>query len=219
MSIHTTSTLDPANPVLTGDVIRKFREDKNLTQQQFAQLLGIGVATVNRWERNLAKPSGTAEAILKTLIAPAATSAALIGGGTLAGAGMASGVASIVVGPIGVAGIASYAIYQMLREIFDRKPIRSRPPASSFITKAGRRVLTDSGHPGMDGIQDMVSSQTEMIQTNAAALIFNNLTGEQNQTLSLIIEILSSLKDEPQKEELIDEIINWLFIYKTTTGE
>ncbi len=64
---------------------------------------------------------------------------------------------------------------------------------SQFVTTADRRVLTDSGVPGMDG-REGIGSSTEQRQARIAAAIFANA------------EIL----DERQ----LDEIIEWVRLYK-----
>ena len=48
------------------DDIKTLREDKlNLSQQQFAELLGISKRTLQEWEQGRSKPSGPARSLLK----------------------------------------------------------------------------------------------------------------------------------------------------------
>ena len=54
-------------PALTPDVIRQFREANGLSQQELAHILGVGLATVSRWERGT-PPTGTAAVVLRTVI-------------------------------------------------------------------------------------------------------------------------------------------------------
>jgi DNA-binding transcriptional regulator YiaG len=42
----------------------KIRHDLNLTQPDFASLLGVSVATVRKWERGTGQPSGAARTLL-----------------------------------------------------------------------------------------------------------------------------------------------------------
>ncbi len=42
----------------------KIRHDLNLTQADFATLLGVSVATVRKWERGTGHPSGAAKTLL-----------------------------------------------------------------------------------------------------------------------------------------------------------
>jgi len=42
---------------MTADEIKKLRLSLNISQEDFARLLNVGVATVNRWENNHNKPS------------------------------------------------------------------------------------------------------------------------------------------------------------------
>jgi DNA-binding transcriptional regulator YiaG len=49
---------------LTPKRIRRIREKLGLTQEQFAQTIGVSFATVNRWERGHTKPSSLARKCL-----------------------------------------------------------------------------------------------------------------------------------------------------------
>jgi putative transcriptional regulator len=40
--------------------LRKIREDKALSQESFARLLGVSVRTVARWESGMSRPSSLA---------------------------------------------------------------------------------------------------------------------------------------------------------------
>jgi putative transcriptional regulator len=42
----------------------KVRHELNLTQDAFAELLGISIATVRKWERGTGEPSGAAKTLL-----------------------------------------------------------------------------------------------------------------------------------------------------------
>lgn len=95
-------------PEIKADDIKKFREKKGLTQQQLASALNVSVTTVSRWESGLKEPSGSAAAILKSLIA-----------GTF-GAGLA-GIAGLGLSPLLTSG---RSIYQLLKETFEGKEER-----------------------------------------------------------------------------------------------
>lgn len=82
---------------ITPEAIRKFREDKRLSQQQLASMLNVGVASLSRWENGTKEPTGPAAAIL----------AALIGGASVGG--------MLGVGLVG----SGYAIYRLLKERFE----------------------------------------------------------------------------------------------------
>lgn len=84
---------------IAPEEIRKFREDKGLSQQQLASMLNVGVASLSRWENGTKNPSGPAAAIL----------AALIGGKDVESAGMLG---------VGLVG-SGYAIYRLLKERFE----------------------------------------------------------------------------------------------------
>ena len=81
---------------ITPEAIKRFRQRKNLSQQQFASILHVGVGTVSRWENGLKPPSGTAAAVLESLLSD----------------GPANGV-----GPVA----SGYSIYVLLKERFERR--------------------------------------------------------------------------------------------------
>ena len=81
-------------PKLTPGVIRKFREENDLSQQELAHILGVGLATVSRWERGT-PPTGTAAVILRTVI--------FTPPGELVAPALSPG----------------YAIYKLLKEVFE----------------------------------------------------------------------------------------------------
>jgi putative transcriptional regulator len=49
-----------------GD-IRAVRERSGMTQQQFAAAFGIGLGTLQKWERGERRPSGAAQSLLKVM--------------------------------------------------------------------------------------------------------------------------------------------------------
>ena len=46
---------------------RTIRETANLTQAQFAQLLGVPVKTLQNWEQHRTRPTGPARALLRAV--------------------------------------------------------------------------------------------------------------------------------------------------------
>ncbi len=50
-----------------ADDIRGIREKFGLSQQKFAELFGISIATLRNWEQGRRKPSGTANVLLRVL--------------------------------------------------------------------------------------------------------------------------------------------------------
>jgi transcriptional regulator with XRE-family HTH domain len=93
-------------PEIRAEEIKKFREKKRLTQQQLASALNVSVTTVSRWESGLKEPSGSAAAILKSLIA-----------GSLGG-GLLGGIEEPGLSPLLTSG---RSIYQLLKETFEGK--------------------------------------------------------------------------------------------------
>ena len=83
-------------PALTPEAIQQFRIARGLSQQQLAAILGVGVATVSRWETGQANVTGTAAVVLQTVITASHT-------GLTTDLWLGSG----------------NAIYQLLRDVFD----------------------------------------------------------------------------------------------------
>ena len=46
-------------------VVSQIRESAKLTQSQFAALIGVNVRTLQNWEQERTKPTGSAQALLK----------------------------------------------------------------------------------------------------------------------------------------------------------
>jgi DNA-binding transcriptional regulator YiaG len=94
-------------PALTPEAIQQFRRERGLSQQQLAAILGVGVATVSRWETGQANVTGTAAVILQTVIMASHT-------GLTTDLWLGSG----------------NAIYQLLRDVFDPEdPVTLLPVA------------------------------------------------------------------------------------------
>jgi putative transcriptional regulator len=52
---------------LGGDDIRALRKRSGMTQQQFATAFGIGLGTLQKWERGERRPSGAAKSLLRVM--------------------------------------------------------------------------------------------------------------------------------------------------------
>jgi putative transcriptional regulator len=50
-----------------ADDIRAVRERSGMTQQQFAKAFGIGLGTLQKWERGERRPSGAAKSLLRVM--------------------------------------------------------------------------------------------------------------------------------------------------------
>jgi transcriptional regulator with XRE-family HTH domain len=92
-------------PGLTAAAIQQFRKEKGLSQQELATILGVGVATVSRWETGQANVTGTAAVVLQTVITASHT-------GLTPDLWLGSG----------------NAIYQLLRDVFDPEDITALLP-------------------------------------------------------------------------------------------
>ena len=65
--------------------------------------------------------------------------------------------------------------------------------SQNFVDRFGRRVLTDSGHPGRDG-REGVGSSTEQLQGRVAAAIYANCAELDNAQLDAIIGWIDAYK-------------------------
>ncbi len=85
-------------PELRSETIKDFRKIRGLTQQDLATLLGVGIATVSRWEKGT-PPTGTAAEVLHAAIA------------------------GLVFGrnPVEMAHGSGYLIYRLLKEVFEHE--------------------------------------------------------------------------------------------------
>jgi putative transcriptional regulator len=52
---------------LAADDIRAVRERSGMTQQEFAAAFGIGLGTLQKWERGERRPSGAAKSLLRVM--------------------------------------------------------------------------------------------------------------------------------------------------------
>lgn len=52
---------------IDADDIRTVRERSGMTQRQFAAAFGIGLGTLQKWERGQRRPSGAAQSLLKVM--------------------------------------------------------------------------------------------------------------------------------------------------------
>jgi len=53
--------------IVGADDIRAVRERSGLTQAQFAETFGIGLGTLQKWERGERSPSGAAKSLLRVM--------------------------------------------------------------------------------------------------------------------------------------------------------
>jgi transcriptional regulator with XRE-family HTH domain len=95
---------------LTREAIKSFRQAKGLTQQELANILGVGISSVIRWEQGPTRPTGTTAAVLGTMIA-----AHFSQGTTL----FAASPLSVLNAPQPIQ--SAYRIYRFLKDIFEEK--------------------------------------------------------------------------------------------------
>ena len=53
--------------VVSSSGIRRIRERTNLSQSEFAHLMGVSVKTLQNWEQNRRRPTGPAAALLSII--------------------------------------------------------------------------------------------------------------------------------------------------------
>jgi len=90
---------------ISGTDIRNFRKENNLNQQDLATILNVGITTISRWENNAAKSTGTAEAVLASLLHNRSI-------GRLCELGTGAAVAGGLLG-------SGYALYTLLKRRFE----------------------------------------------------------------------------------------------------
>lgn len=65
--LKTTSLNVVELPVFTADKIKSIRKQMLLTQQSFADVLGVSLRTVESWEEGYSKPNGPSRRLLSLL--------------------------------------------------------------------------------------------------------------------------------------------------------
>lgn len=90
---------------MTRDEIRDIRKGLNLTQEQFAQLLGVHGLTVSKWERGLLEPTPYQESLIASFKKAVAESPDI-----------GKEIATALVG----AGIG-FALFLLLKSVFGKK--------------------------------------------------------------------------------------------------
>lgn len=63
---------DKSNASTSGERMRIFRKSHGLTQEKFAELIGVDVVTVCNWERGFVYPGGYALESIKNVFGSAA---------------------------------------------------------------------------------------------------------------------------------------------------
>lgn len=100
-----------------------------------------------------------------------------------------------------------------LRFLIRRRPMLT-PPAEWFCTN-GRRFLTDDGQP----IKEAKSSELELMQADVAALIYRYCPLMHDNEIDQIIAILFRCKVRSPLEEIFEEFIRWISMYKRGTAD
>lgn len=112
---------------MTKEELRQVREGLGLTQEQFAQLLGVHTLTVSKWERGVLTPSPYQETLIQSFAKARQQAAA---------AGNAS-VAKVLLG----AGVAA-ALFFLLKAAFEpeqTQPQAQQPNDGSGPSKPSKR--------------------------------------------------------------------------------
>ena len=138
----------PTTPLLTPESIKQWRDSRKLTQQQLADLLNVGVASVARWEGGTAEPTGPAKAILEALMTAGDPEKQATREEMIARFGKTAGIAGIlgVAGlPLGGIGLASYGIYKLLKEAWEPNQAQKVCPACETPTASNARFCGACG--------------------------------------------------------------------------
>ena len=136
---------------LAPESIKRWRESRGITQQQLADMLRVGVASIIRWEKGSAEPSGSAAAILEALITSRdpekdATRKEMVAKfGKTAGIAGVIGVAGL---PLAGMGLASYGIFKLLKETWEPESKDKKcsscgaeiPSDSVFCKECGKKI-------------------------------------------------------------------------------
>jgi transcriptional regulator with XRE-family HTH domain len=77
-------TAPSKEPDIPGETLREYLKRENMTEAELAAYLNVDPTTVNRWVNDKAKPTGTAKAVLWTLLGLAGLAAGI--GAPMAGA-------------------------------------------------------------------------------------------------------------------------------------
>lgn len=108
-------------PDIPPELLKEYLEKEKMTPAKLASYLNVAETTVHRWLRGEAKPTGTAKAVLWTLIGLAGIAAGALAPVAEAAAGLVGG-ASVAVrlfrgASIGVGAISScIGLYKLLKE-------------------------------------------------------------------------------------------------------
>lgn len=136
--------------VLTPEEIRMVREELNMTQAEFAELLEVTPSAISQWESRSTVPSskgakqtlqklklllgtpGVGPSVLRDLLSAGGTMAlqgllatvsipsAGIGLGSSLGMMATAGMASTLLGPLGIAtSLSGLALYQFLKKLYE----------------------------------------------------------------------------------------------------
>ena len=116
-------TAPSKEPDIPGETLREYLKPKILTEAELAAYLNVDPTTVNRWVNDKAKPTGTAKAVLWTLLGLAGLAAGI--GAPAAGVGLglfrgASSAARLLQAAAIAGGAVSSCVglYKLLKQKF-----------------------------------------------------------------------------------------------------
>lgn len=112
------------DPDIPPELLKEYLQEEDMTPGQLASYLHVAETTVQRWLKGEARPTGTAKAILWTLIGlgglALSAAAPLVGQASSVARGASLGVRLLKGASIGIGAIASgVGIYRLLKDTLE----------------------------------------------------------------------------------------------------
>ncbi len=137
----TDSSKDPEIP---PELLQEYLKRENMTPAKLASYLNVAETTVHRWLKGEAKPTGTAKAVLWTLIGIAGIAAGALAPVAGAAAGLVGGasVAARLLGgaSVGVGAISScIGLYKLLKDQLEKVGVNEVEEAVEALKEKERQ--------------------------------------------------------------------------------
>lgn len=133
-------TTPPKDPDISPELLREYLEQEKMTPSELAENLHVAETTVQRWLKGEAKPTGTAKAVLWTLIGLGGIALGAAAPFAGAAAGLATGAslaARLLRGAsLGIGAIASgVGIYRLLKNRLEQAGIEDVEEAVKLLRR------------------------------------------------------------------------------------
>lgn len=128
----------PKDPDISPELLKEYLHEEDMTPGQLASYLHVAETTVQRWLKGEARPTGTAKAILWTLIGlggmALGAAAPLVGPAAGLTSGASLGLRLLRGASIGISAIASgVGIYRLLRNKLEKVGIQDVEAAVELL--------------------------------------------------------------------------------------